>query len=549
MNREIKWLSQRLSRFSFCGAATFLFGETGKRAQLRNFFGKIRPHAQNATIMVVNCGFIEFILQPYDGILKAYEDTEENNMENNKRKFGDLCKSIRGEKLGITQEQMAERLNVAPNTVASWEQGKTMPRCEQLRSFAKLADMEFEELYRQIHCCVTDEVKEESTTDDMFADIPSFPPGMHPLVEAAANDCVLSEKEKSVLTEAMIGRGYLIRDEDGNVRVNYEDAEHMTKLEDYDAFDHGFMTRYTYDEYSYQLRFGSRLVHDLAKYVFVINEKYLYEHGGPKEVKNTLKDIAMKVRLLPQQWLLDSLTINPWSTGHLDIRKASPYAMSMLADDIVPCFNDESNLIPDIKVYDAVNIAQYLKENGGEVRVAVHYASGKEERTFWEFPGDMPYPLKKHLHIIHTNRYVRKKLLFSAGEAEETDMDALEEETFGNSERPKYNTNFENPAYLNVTESLFIYGTPATFFNTFDIAQRPLKYSVSGTNEYDTSAVLMETYLVLSEEGEKLLKWYDKYCAYCDKVANEFRECEKQAVQRRLEEILEAERNEQKEDA
>lgn len=50
------------------------------------------------------------------------------------------------EKKGMTQEEMAEQLNVTRQTVSSWETGRTEPDIETLESIAATLDVTVEEL-------------------------------------------------------------------------------------------------------------------------------------------------------------------------------------------------------------------------------------------------------------------------------------------------------------------------------------------------------------------------------------------------------------------
>ncbi|HCB94414.1 MAG TPA: hypothetical protein DEP65_01205 [Ruminococcus sp.] len=49
--------------------------------------------------------------------------------------------------IGITQEQLAEQLNVGQSTVAMWERGINMPRSDKLPELAKVLKCEVSDLF------------------------------------------------------------------------------------------------------------------------------------------------------------------------------------------------------------------------------------------------------------------------------------------------------------------------------------------------------------------------------------------------------------------
>lgn len=57
-------------------------------------------------------------------------------------------KSIRLSK-NMTQEDVAEKLNIARSTVAMWEKGEVRPRADTLLELAKLFDCTIEELLKK----------------------------------------------------------------------------------------------------------------------------------------------------------------------------------------------------------------------------------------------------------------------------------------------------------------------------------------------------------------------------------------------------------------
>ena len=64
-------------------------------------------------------------------------------------KIGNFLKKLRKEK-GITQEQLAEILNVSGRTVSRWETGASDPSTSNLLTLAKLFNTTAEELLREV---------------------------------------------------------------------------------------------------------------------------------------------------------------------------------------------------------------------------------------------------------------------------------------------------------------------------------------------------------------------------------------------------------------
>lgn len=73
----------------------------------------------------------------------------------NQEKIGLFLKDLRKES-GMTQEQLAEKLNVSNRTISRWENARTMPDFDFLIELAKIYDVSVEEL-----------LKGERTTDMM----------------------------------------------------------------------------------------------------------------------------------------------------------------------------------------------------------------------------------------------------------------------------------------------------------------------------------------------------------------------------------------------
>jgi len=54
--------------------------------------------------------------------------------------FGKLLRELRNDK-GIGQEELGKVVNVANNTISSWERGNSEPNIAQLRKIAKYFDV------------------------------------------------------------------------------------------------------------------------------------------------------------------------------------------------------------------------------------------------------------------------------------------------------------------------------------------------------------------------------------------------------------------------
>ena len=63
----------------------------------------------------------------------------------NQEKIGTFLKELRKEK-NMTQEQLAEKLNVNNRTISRWENARTMPDFDMMIELAKLYDVSIEEL-------------------------------------------------------------------------------------------------------------------------------------------------------------------------------------------------------------------------------------------------------------------------------------------------------------------------------------------------------------------------------------------------------------------
>ena len=61
------------------------------------------------------------------------------------KKIGAFLKSLRKEK-GLSQEKLAEQINVTRQTISNWELGETAPNPEQLILLSKVLDKSIDEL-------------------------------------------------------------------------------------------------------------------------------------------------------------------------------------------------------------------------------------------------------------------------------------------------------------------------------------------------------------------------------------------------------------------
>ncbi len=59
-----------------------------------------------------------------------------------------FCKNLKESRksCGLTQKQVAEKLNVVESCFANWEQGRTEPNIEMLRKLSEILNASLEEL-------------------------------------------------------------------------------------------------------------------------------------------------------------------------------------------------------------------------------------------------------------------------------------------------------------------------------------------------------------------------------------------------------------------
>ena len=87
------------------------------------------------------------------------------------KRIGGFLKELRKEK-GITQEQMAEKLNISGRTVSRWETGNNMPDISLLIELAEFYDISIPEIVNgeRKNEKMNEEVKEVAQTLSAYAD-------------------------------------------------------------------------------------------------------------------------------------------------------------------------------------------------------------------------------------------------------------------------------------------------------------------------------------------------------------------------------------------
>ena len=88
------------------------------------------------------------------------------------KKIGSFLKELRKEK-GITQEELAEQLNVSGRTVSRWETGNNMPDISILIELAELYDVSIPEIVNgeRKNESMNEEVKEVAQSLSDYADL------------------------------------------------------------------------------------------------------------------------------------------------------------------------------------------------------------------------------------------------------------------------------------------------------------------------------------------------------------------------------------------
>ena len=88
---------------------------------------------------------------------------------------GENIKSIR-KKLGITQEELSEKLNVTRQAVSNWETGKTQPDIETLTRMAEVFGVSVEKLiYGKDYNKESGEIKRTWTWDRFHLSLTYYP--------------------------------------------------------------------------------------------------------------------------------------------------------------------------------------------------------------------------------------------------------------------------------------------------------------------------------------------------------------------------------------
>lgn len=54
----------------------------------------------------------------------------------------------------LTQEQVAEDLNVSRQTISNWENGKSLPDIVSIIRMSELYDLSLDELLKDLFCCI-----------------------------------------------------------------------------------------------------------------------------------------------------------------------------------------------------------------------------------------------------------------------------------------------------------------------------------------------------------------------------------------------------------
>lgn len=80
------------------------------------------------------------------------------------QKIGAFLKELRKEK-GMTQEQLAEMLNMNNRTISRWENGNTMPDFDILIELAKFYDVSIEEILNGER---TEQIMDKQTEDTLY---------------------------------------------------------------------------------------------------------------------------------------------------------------------------------------------------------------------------------------------------------------------------------------------------------------------------------------------------------------------------------------------
>ena len=83
--------------------------------------------------------------------------------------FNNKLYELRKQK-GLSQEELANRLNVSRQTVSKWEVGESSPDMEKLVAISELFDISLDELVLD-KAVKKDEVSEQTVKSDLYSDI------------------------------------------------------------------------------------------------------------------------------------------------------------------------------------------------------------------------------------------------------------------------------------------------------------------------------------------------------------------------------------------
>ncbi len=83
--------------------------------------------------------------------------------------FNNKLYELRKQK-GLSQEELANRLNVSRQTISKWEVGESTPDMEKLAAISELFDISLDELVLD-KATKKEEPKEQTTKSDLYSDI------------------------------------------------------------------------------------------------------------------------------------------------------------------------------------------------------------------------------------------------------------------------------------------------------------------------------------------------------------------------------------------
>lgn len=83
--------------------------------------------------------------------------------------FNNKLYELRKQK-GLSQEELANRLNVSRQTISKWEVGESTPDMEKLAAISELFDISLDELVLD-KAAKKEETKEQTTKSELYSDI------------------------------------------------------------------------------------------------------------------------------------------------------------------------------------------------------------------------------------------------------------------------------------------------------------------------------------------------------------------------------------------